>query len=129
MGVRPTTRCIADLGAELQDLGSPVEEIDDPIVASAQAVPAQRDAGGAERVVALTDGVWFKVKTGHRRAAVTPLRAGELPEWVPASRGGWWIGAAGRRQTSAAPDQERPTTARLHREQRRLDLLGLREAR
>ena len=41
---------------------------------SAQAVPEQRDAGGAERVVALTDRVWFKVKTSDHRAAVTELR-------------------------------------------------------
>lgn len=113
IGVRPTKRCLADLGVELPDLGSPLEEIDVPIVVSAQAVPERRDAGGAERVVALTDRVWFKVKTGDRRAAVTELRAVELPEWVPASRGAWWIGAAGRRQ---ADSPQRDFYAALQRE-------------
>ena len=113
IGVRPTKRCLADLGVETPDLGSPLDEIDDPIVLSAQAVPEQRDAGGAERVVALTDRVWFKVKTRDRRAAVTELRADELAEWVPASRGAWWIGAAGRRQ---ADSPQRDFYAALQRE-------------
>lgn len=60
VGVRPTKRCLGDLGVELPDLGVRLEEIDQPVIASAQAVPEQRDAGGAERVVALTDRVWFK---------------------------------------------------------------------
>jgi hypothetical protein len=90
-----------------------LEDIEDSIVGSAQMVPEQRDAGGAERVVALTDRVWFKVKTGDRRAAVTELRAGELPAWVPASRGAWWIGAAGRRQ---ADSPQRDFYAALQRE-------------
>lgn len=99
--VRPTKRCLADIEADLPDLGTPLDELADPVVASAQAVPEQRDAGGVERVVSLTDRVWFKVKTGDRRAVVTELRAGELPEWIPASRGAWWIGAAGRRQNDS----------------------------
>ncbi|WP_426563475.1 hypothetical protein ACPPVT_20275 [Angustibacter sp. McL0619] len=99
--VRPTRRSLDDLGSKLPDLGHPLDEIDDPIVISAQTVPEQRDAGGVERVVALTDRVWFKVKTGDHRATVTELRSGERPEWAPASRGGWWIGAAGRRQADS----------------------------
>ncbi|MDF1603517.1 hypothetical protein [Nocardioides sp. YIM 152315] len=61
IGVRPTKRSLGDLGAELPDLGVRLEEIDHPIIVSAQTVPEQRDAGGAERVVSLTDRVWFKV--------------------------------------------------------------------
>jgi hypothetical protein len=98
IGVRPTKRCVADLGSPLPDLGVPLEEIDHPVVVSAQSVPEQRDAGGAERVVALSDRVWFKIKTSDHRAAVTELRGEELPEWARPSRGAWWIGAAGRRQ-------------------------------
>ena len=98
IGVRPTRRCLADIEAELPDLGTPLDEVDDPVVMSAQAVPERRDAGGGERVVSLTDRVWFKVKTGDQRAAVTELRAGEIPDWTPSSRGAWWIGAAGHRQ-------------------------------
>lgn len=80
---------------------------------SAQAVPEQRDAGGAERVVALADRVWFKVKTSDHRAAVTELRGADLPDWVRLSRGAWWIGAAGRRQADSA---QRDFYAALHRE-------------
>ena len=101
IGVRPTKRCLGDLGAELPDLGVRLEEIDQPVIVSAQAVPEQRDAGGAERIVALTDRVWFKVKTRDHRAAVTELRGEELPDWVRPSRGAWWIGAAGRRQADS----------------------------
>lgn len=113
IGVRPTKRCLGDLGAELPDLGVRLEEIDHPIIVSAQTVPEQRDAGGAERVVSLTDRVWFKVKTSDHRAAVTELRGTDLPEWVRPSRGAWWIAAAGRRQ---ADSPQRDFYAALQRE-------------
>jgi hypothetical protein len=113
VGVRPTKRCLGDLGVELPDLGVRLEEIDQPVIASAQAVPEQRDAGGAERIVALTDRVWFKVKTSDHRAAVTELRGTDLPDWVRPSRGAWWIGAAGRRQ---ADSPQRDFYAMLQRE-------------
>lgn len=99
--VRPTLRCLADLSAALPDIGKRLDEIDDPLITAAQTIPERRDAGGAERVVALTDRVWFKVKTSDRRAAVTELRGEELPDWVPANRGSWWIGAAGHRQSDS----------------------------
>ena len=70
-------------------------------MASAQTVPEQRDAGGAQRILALSDRVWFKVKTGDRRAVVTELRGGELPDGLPAGVGAWWIGAAGHRQADS----------------------------
>lgn len=95
-------RCLADLGAALPDIGKPLDEIGEPVIAVAQSVPERRDAGGAERVLALTDRVWFKVKTRDRRAIVTELRGEDLPEWVLPLRGSWWIGAAGRRQSDSA---------------------------
>jgi hypothetical protein len=113
VGVRPTKRCLGDLRIELPNLGVRLEEIDDPVVVSAQTVPEQRDAGGAERIVALTDRVWFKVKTSDYRAAVTELRGTELLDWVRPSRGAWWIGAAGRRQ---ADSPQRDFYAALQRE-------------
>lgn len=99
--VRPTKRCLGDLGVGLPDLGTPLNKIDDPVISSAQAVPEQRDAGGVERVVSLTDRVWLKVKTGDRRAVVTELRGTELPEWIVPNRGAWWVAAAGRRQNDS----------------------------
>ena len=113
IGVRPAKRCVGDLAAELPDLGVRLEELDDPVIVSAQIVPEQRDAGGVERVVALTDRVWFKVKTSDRRAVVTEVRGTDLPDWVRPSRGAWWIGAAGRRQADSA---QRDFYATLQRE-------------
>lgn len=100
-GVRPTRRCLVDLGADLPDLGTLLSEIGDPVIAAAQSVPEQRDAGGVERILSLTDRVWFKVKTTDRRAAVTELRSGEMPDPMPPNLGAWWIGAAGRRQSDS----------------------------
>lgn len=113
IGVRPTKRCLGDLEVELPDLGVHLEKIDPPVIVSAQVVPEQRDAGGAERVVTLTDRVWLKVKTSDHRAAVTELRGPDLPDWVRPRRGAWWIGAAGRRQ---ADSPQRDFYAALQRE-------------
>lgn len=101
ISVRPTKRCFDDLEARLPDLGVPLSEVVHPVITGAQALPEQRDAGGAERVVSLADRVWFKVKTSDHRAVATELRAVEIPVWIPTSRGAWWIGAAGRRQSDS----------------------------
>ncbi len=45
--------------------------------------------------------MWLKVKTSAHRAAATALRAGEVPDSIPMSKGAWWIGAAGRRQNDS----------------------------
>lgn len=100
-GVRPTKRCLADLDVKLPDLGTPLDEIDDSVVVAGQAVPQQRDAGGAERIVSLSGRVWFKVKTGDRRAVVTQLRQDERRKDLPPETGTWWIGAAGHRQNDS----------------------------
>ena len=59
-GVRPTRRTLADLDLAIPDLGSPLDEIDH-VVRAAQAVPAKQEAGGADRILALKDRMWFKV--------------------------------------------------------------------
>jgi hypothetical protein len=99
--VRPTKRCLADLGLSLPDLGHPLEQIDHPVVTAAQAVPVQRDSGGAQRILSLSDRVWFKVKTGDKRAVVTQLRDGDPHEGFEWGAGMWWIGAAGQRQADS----------------------------
>jgi len=80
--------------------------VDHPIVTRAQQVPSEVAAHGAERVVSITDAVWFKVKTGHYRAAVHQLDpASELRPEISAGSAWWWIGAAGvRKADSGAED-------------------------
>ncbi|MDQ3095868.1 MAG: hypothetical protein M3Q82_07925, partial [Actinomycetota bacterium] len=60
-----------------------------------------RAAGGAQRIFALSDRVWFKVKTGDQRAVVTELHASDLANELPPGVGSWWIGAAGHRQADS----------------------------
>jgi hypothetical protein len=86
ISVRPTKRCIGDLEVDIPDLGEPLSKISHPVINSAQALPEQRDVGGAERVVSLRDRVWFKVKTSDHRATATELRAGEVREWTRGAR-------------------------------------------
>ncbi|MGH8824085.1 MAG: hypothetical protein ACRDVN_06375 [Jiangellaceae bacterium] len=100
-GVRPTRRSLADLNAQLPDLGTPLGEIEHPVVAVAQTVPEQRDGGGAQRILALSDRFWFKVETGDKRAVVTEPADEERPDEWPSGIGAWWIGAAGRRQADS----------------------------
>lgn len=100
-GVRPTKRCLADLDLTLPDLGHPLNEIDHPIVTAAQAVPEQRDAGGAQRILSLSDRVWFKVKTSGQRAVVTELPGDQALVGLPSGVGAWWIGAVGHRQADS----------------------------
>lgn len=102
--VRPTERCLTDLGLSFPDLSVPLHEVDDIVIKAAQSTPEVKDAGGAERVVALTDRVWFKVKTADRRAIVTELAESERPKDFDEDTvdGSWWIGAAGHRQSDSA---------------------------
>lgn len=67
--VRPTLRALADLGLSLPPLDAELHLLDDVLVQKAQTLPAEVAAGGAERVRALTDRVWFKVKTADLRGA------------------------------------------------------------
>ncbi|SDL39585.1 hypothetical protein SAMN05216298_3798 [Glycomyces sambucus] len=100
-GVRPTKRCLDDLDLKAPDLGQPLEEINDSLVIAAQTIPARRDTGGAERIASLKDRIWFKVKTGTKRAVVTQLRGGDLPGRLPPGVATWWLGAAGHRQADS----------------------------
>lgn len=58
-------------------------------------------AGGAERILAPKDRVWFKVKVGDQRAVVTELPDSERAEDYAQGVGNWWIGAAGRRRADS----------------------------
>lgn len=93
--VRPTHRALQDLGLSFPPLETPLGAVDHPLVRKAQDVPAEVDAGGAERIRAATDRVWFKVKTGDYRGAAGRVACppdSDLPE------DSWWLVAAGVRQ-------------------------------
>lgn len=101
VSVRPTKRCLNDIGMPPPNLGERLNEINDSLVRAAQAIPELRDVGGAQRVVSLSDRVWFKVKTSNRRGIATQLTADELPDDMPQQLGSWWLCAAGHRQSDS----------------------------
>lgn len=76
-----------------------LEDLDEPLVKKAQRLPEEVVAGGAERVLSLTDRVWFKVKTTDQRGA-----AGELESVAgrPVPRAAWWLAASGHRKADTA---------------------------
>lgn len=103
--VRPTKRCLDDLGLRFPSVEQSLDTLDHPVVAKAQQVPAEVAAHGAERVLLARDRVWFKVKIGMGRAVVTELDrvTEERAEFVE-SGAWWWIGAAGRRKQDSSTD-------------------------
>jgi hypothetical protein len=103
--VRPTRRALDDLGLKFPHLERQLHRLDHPVVVRAQKIPAEVSAQGAERVVAIDDLVWFKVKTGVHRAAVHKLDS--ATERRPEIRDGnawWWLGAAGTRKADSGTD-------------------------
>jgi hypothetical protein len=60
--VRPTKRCLDDLGLPFSSVERPLDTLDHSVVAKAQHVPREVAAHGAERVLLARDRVWFKVK-------------------------------------------------------------------
>ena len=106
MGVRPTIRCVKDdLEVDLPSLGTRLEDMSHPLIERAQSIPDVVAGGGAERIAALDDLVWLKVKTSNLRGAVTSDgRKGLTPSSsaIPAELGSWWLGAAGVRQADSA---------------------------
>ena len=115
--VRPTKRCLDDLQLGFPPLEQQLHTVENPVVAKAQQVPSEVAAHGAERVAALQDLVWFKVKTGVYRAAAHKLdEAKEQRPEVIAGEAWWWLGAAGRRKADSGSED---FYARLEAECRR----------
>ena len=78
----------------------PLHEIEHDLISKAQRLPEEHASGGAERVRAISDRLWFKVKVGEHRGAggeiVDP--PGEIPML-------WWFVAGGvRRSDSGGQD-------------------------
>lgn len=103
--VRPTQRCLHDLGLRFPPLDQPLNQLPDPVVAKAQTIPALLAANGGERVLVASDRIWWKCKTSSHRAMVTELdhtteqrpEIADLGAW-------WWIGAAGPRREGSPED-------------------------
>lgn len=104
--VRPTQRCLKDIGVPISDLTRPLHGIDHPLVRDGQRLPEQVASGSGERIVSLTDRVWFKHRSRRLRAAVLHLAEAEVADDVvplePAGR--WWLGAAGVRKEGSRED-------------------------
>lgn len=89
--VRPTRRCLDDLGVAVPNLGVVLNGLEHPLVRKAQRLPAEENAGRAETIKSLTDRRWYKVKVSSWRGAGGSLE-GELPDatsfarWLMASR-------------------------------------------
>jgi hypothetical protein len=102
--VRPTKRCLDDLGLSFPTLDESLSELEHPLVKRAQLVPKEAEAGGVERLRVLTDRVWFKCKTTVYRGAVTRLTSSESRDRGLPDEAAWWIGAAGERKQDSRSD-------------------------
>ena len=99
-GVRPTKRALTDLGLGFPHLEEPLEELDHELIVKAQKLPDVHAAGGAKRITAIVDRVWFKLKVDDYRGVAGQFSA--LADTAPAM---WWIGAAGHRKNDT-PNQD-----------------------
>jgi hypothetical protein len=95
--VRPTKRCLDDLDLSIPYLTEPLESIDHILIQRAQNLPIEQATGGAGRILALSDRIWYKVKSGRHRGAATVLTDREAAD-ITTSVGRWWLCAAGYRR-------------------------------
>ena len=101
-GVRPTKQALEHLGVAVPPIPEFLHSLPHAIVQKAQLLPEQVRGGGGERILALEDRVWLKVKKSRWRAACTELRGPELAS-LPISHP-WWMGAAGTRMADSRDD-------------------------
>lgn len=114
--VRPTKRCLDNLGLNFPPLEVALHALPQVLVAKAQQVPAEVVAGSAERIRAIKDRVWFKVKINAYRGAVTELeRSADHGQEIVEANAWWWIGAAGIRRDDSGGDFYRLLTAEVER--------------
>lgn len=114
--VRPTKRCLDDLGLSFPDVTQPLPQLDNPLIRRAQGVPAEVEAWGAERVVSLSDRTWFKCKVANQRGIVTRLTAAECQSLGLSPEDTWWAGAAGTRRADSASDFYKQIASEADRE-------------
>lgn len=94
--VRPTRRCLDDLGLRLPPLDVPLPKTEHDLIAKAQRLPNESASGGAERMLAIDDRVWFKVKVGEYRGAGGHVI--DVPDDIPPL---WWLVAGGLRRADS----------------------------
>ena len=103
-GVRPTRRCLRDLAIEPPHLDVALDAVDHPVVSKAQRLPELVAAGGAERILALDDWIWFKVKVKVDIWRAVSCEVELADERIAPELGRWWIGAAGHRRADSAQE-------------------------
>lgn len=110
-GVRHTKRLLDELGVALPTADVSLHLLADEPIPAAQSHPERFEVGGLERVKALRDRVWFKLKSGRWRGAVVRLTDRELVREAEAHDGDalpasdrWWLGAAGLREDGSHRD-------------------------
>lgn len=113
--VRPTMRCLRDLGLRFPPLDEPLWRIQDPLIAHMQKIPGEVEAGGAEPIRSLSDRRWWKCKTSGLRGIVTQLTRAELTDLGIPEQASWWGGAAGVRRDDSASDFYRQIQAEAGR--------------
>lgn len=101
-GVRPTRGVLESLRLPVPPLTTILHELDEPLIKKAQSVPDVVRSGKAERILALTDRVWFKVKRARQRGAATCLAKAEARA-LPVEHH-WWLGATGIRHDDSPQD-------------------------
>lgn len=120
--VRPTRACLEQLAlrvpADIPDTATPLHRVEHDLITKAQRLPDEFAASALERVLALKDRVWFKVKTGRWRGAGIRLKDSELAVHQPSldPPGRWWLGGGGWRESGAPDDFYADLEARATRE-------------
>ncbi|MGW4464524.1 hypothetical protein [Micromonospora sp. NPDC004704] len=103
--VRPTRSCARALDLPIPSLDVRMSDLDHLLIKEAQRLPDTHAAGGVERILALADRVWFKVKAGRWRGAAIRLSDGDQPPGEPQVQlAPWWLGAAGYRRDGDPSD-------------------------
>jgi hypothetical protein len=115
--VRPTKVCIDALDLSVPTVDVPLPLVGHDLINEAQRVPDAHAAGGVERILVLSDRLWFKVKTGRWRGAATRLARSEGPaDSSLAELASWWLGTGGYRREGSPEDFYARLTATARRD-------------
>lgn len=103
--VRPTKVCVNALALTVPTINIPLPLLDHDLIRAAQRLPEAHAAGGVERILVLSDRLWFKVKTGRWRGAATRLVPSERTADNPSTElAPWWLGTGGYRREGSPTD-------------------------